>query len=57
VTWEITPIDELCKLTVVHDEFGGETATYRRVAGGWPFILSSLKSYLETGEPLPRRAD
>ena len=56
MTWEIAPVGGLCNLTVVHDDFDGETATYRRVASGWPFIMSSLKSYLEIGEPLPRRA-
>jgi uncharacterized protein YndB with AHSA1/START domain/DNA-binding transcriptional ArsR family regulator len=57
VTWEIVPQGELCKLTVIHDGFApGELATYRKVGGGWPYILSSLKSVLETGEPLPERA-
>jgi uncharacterized protein YndB with AHSA1/START domain/DNA-binding transcriptional ArsR family regulator len=54
VTWEIEPRGATCKLTLVHDDFAaGETATYLKVGGGWPFILSSLKTYLETGEPLP----
>ena len=44
---------ELCKLTVVHDDFDGETKTYREVGEGWPWILHSLKSLLETGTPLP----
>jgi uncharacterized protein YndB with AHSA1/START domain/DNA-binding transcriptional ArsR family regulator len=53
VTWEIEPHGDYCKLTVVHDQFvGGETATFRRVSEGWPFILSNLKTLLETGEPL-----
>jgi uncharacterized protein YndB with AHSA1/START domain/DNA-binding transcriptional ArsR family regulator len=56
VTWEIAPMGEMCKLTVVHDGFApGELATYRRVGGGWPYILSGLKTLLETGEPLPER--
>ena len=37
----------------VHDGFASETPTYRSVGGGWPLVLSSLKSLLETGEPLP----
>jgi uncharacterized protein YndB with AHSA1/START domain/DNA-binding transcriptional ArsR family regulator len=55
VTWEITPLaGELCKLSLVHDGFAaGELATYRKVGGGWPFILSNLKTLLETGAPLP----
>jgi uncharacterized protein YndB with AHSA1/START domain/DNA-binding transcriptional ArsR family regulator len=55
VTWEITAIAaEMCKLTLVHDGFADdELATFRKVGGGWPFILSNLKTVLETGEPLP----
>jgi uncharacterized protein YndB with AHSA1/START domain/DNA-binding transcriptional ArsR family regulator len=56
VTWEITPMGEMCKLAVIHDDFDGETATYRIVAGGWSYVLSGLKSVLETGEPLPMPA-
>jgi uncharacterized protein YndB with AHSA1/START domain len=53
VTWEIEPQkDGVCKLTLTHDDFEGETVTYRSVAGGWPFILSGLKTLLETGKPL-----
>ena len=50
VTWEIEPTGDACKLTVVHDAFASETRTYRDVGSGWPLILSSLKSVLETGE-------
>jgi uncharacterized protein YndB with AHSA1/START domain len=52
-TFEITPLGEVCKLTVLHDDFDAETATFREVRGGWPWIASGLKSLLETGEPLP----
>jgi uncharacterized protein YndB with AHSA1/START domain len=53
VTWEIEPAGPgVTKLTLIHDEFPGETATYKRVAGGWMFVLSGLKTLLETGEPL-----
>ena len=52
VTWAIEPVGDACKLTLVHDEFTGETETYKRVGRGWPLILSSLKSLLETGEGL-----
>ncbi|MGH3018353.1 MAG: hypothetical protein ACRDLU_08270 [Gaiellaceae bacterium] len=44
--------DGLSKLTVVHDGFDGETNTSGQVAGGMPYILSGLKTLLETGEPL-----
>lgn len=49
VSYEIEGLGELCKLTVLHDKFDGETATYRNVGGGWPMILSGLKTLLETG--------
>jgi uncharacterized protein YndB with AHSA1/START domain/DNA-binding transcriptional ArsR family regulator len=53
VTWEIEQAgDGLSKLTVVHDGFDGETNTYRQAAGGMPYVLSGLKTLLETGEPL-----
>jgi uncharacterized protein YndB with AHSA1/START domain/DNA-binding transcriptional ArsR family regulator len=53
VTWEIEPRGNVCKLTVVHDEFApDERETFQLVGGGWPFILSNLKTWLETGEPL-----
>jgi len=52
VTWEIEPLGDTCKLTLVHDEFPRETDTFRSVASGWPRVLSSLKSLLETGEGL-----
>jgi uncharacterized protein YndB with AHSA1/START domain len=57
VTWEIEQTGEVCKLTVTHDDFDGETKTYRAVGQGWPAILSSLKTLLETGEPLPVAQD
>jgi uncharacterized protein YndB with AHSA1/START domain/DNA-binding transcriptional ArsR family regulator len=53
VTWEIEPQGEMCRLTLVHDDFATETQTFKSVGGGWPLVLSSLKSLLETGEPLP----
>ena len=51
VTWEIEPIGEdSCRLTVVHDQLreGANGELY----GGWPMILSGLKTLLETGEDL-----
>lgn len=52
VTWEITPInDQACKLTLIHDDFDGDTATSRAVTGGWPETLSRLKTLVETGTP------
>ena len=52
VTWEITPMGETTLLRLIHDDFDGETVTYQSISQGWAPILSSLKSLLETGEPL-----
>jgi uncharacterized protein YndB with AHSA1/START domain len=50
VTWEIEPVGDSCRLTVTHDELreGANAELY----GGWPMILSGLKTLLETGESL-----
>jgi uncharacterized protein YndB with AHSA1/START domain len=53
VTWEIEPQDGgITKLTVVHDQLESAPKTAESVAGGWMYILSGLKTLLETGEPL-----
>jgi uncharacterized protein YndB with AHSA1/START domain len=50
VTWDIEPVGDSCRLTVTHDELrdGANDELY----GGWPQILSGLKTLLETGETL-----
>ena len=40
------------KLTVTHDDFDVGSKVFRAVSGGWPVVLASLKSFLETGAPL-----
>ena len=40
------------KLHIVHDEFDGQTATYMGSLDGWPLMMSSLKTLLETGKAL-----
>ena len=53
VTWEIEPQDGgVTKLTLVHDQLEGAPRTAESVAGGWMFVLSGLKTLLETGQPL-----
>lgn len=52
VTWEIEPRGEVCRLTLIHDDFDGITATYKQVGLGWNPVLSGLKTLLETGRPL-----
>jgi uncharacterized protein YndB with AHSA1/START domain len=50
VTWEIEPVGTSCRLRVTHDQLA-ETAN-NELYGGWPMILSGLKTLLETGEDL-----
>jgi uncharacterized protein YndB with AHSA1/START domain/DNA-binding transcriptional ArsR family regulator len=53
LTWELTEMGPaVTSLKVIHDGFDTETATYQQVAGGWPFIVSGLKTLVETGAPL-----
>jgi uncharacterized protein YndB with AHSA1/START domain len=50
VTWEIEPIADSCRLTVVHDQL--REGANDELFGGWPMILSGLKTWLESGELL-----
>ena len=53
VTWEIEPQEGgVTKLTVTHDQLEAAPKTAESVAGGWEYVLSGLKTVLETGEPL-----
>ena len=52
VTYEIEPAYEGVKLTVTHEGFADGSKTLPSISTGWPLVLSSLKSILETGEPL-----
>jgi uncharacterized protein YndB with AHSA1/START domain len=53
VSWEIEPQENgVCKLTLVHDRLESSPGTAANVAGGWMFVISGLKTLLETGEPL-----
>ena len=56
VTWELEAMSgNVTKVTVVHEGFEGETATYQGLqSGGWAWILSNMKTVLETGEPMPQ---
>jgi uncharacterized protein YndB with AHSA1/START domain len=53
VTFEIAPGGEVTRLTMTHDGFQEGSAVYRACSGAWPMLMSSLKSLLETGKPLP----
>jgi uncharacterized protein YndB with AHSA1/START domain/DNA-binding transcriptional ArsR family regulator len=50
VTWEIHPVGDSCQLTVIHDQLPADANP--ELYGGWPMILSGLKTLLETGELL-----
>ncbi|GAB3523546.1 metalloregulator ArsR/SmtB family transcription factor [Phytohabitans suffuscus] len=52
VTFDIEPVGELVRLTVTHDGFDPGSVILGGVSEGWPPTLSSLKTLLETGEPL-----
>ncbi len=50
ITWEIEPVGDSCHLTVTHDEL--REGANEELYGGWPMILSGLKTWLETGQLL-----
>jgi uncharacterized protein YndB with AHSA1/START domain len=50
VTWEIEPVGDSCRLTLTHDQM--REGANEQLYGGWPMILSGLKTWLETGELL-----
>jgi uncharacterized protein YndB with AHSA1/START domain len=50
VTWEIEPVGDSCRLTVIHDQLREDADEH--LYGGWPMILSGLKTWLETGREL-----
>ena len=52
VTFEIERIEDMVCLNVTHDKFKAGSRMVRKVSSGWPRVLSSLKSFLETGKGL-----
>ena len=52
VIFEIEKIKDMVCLTVTHDKFKAGSTMHGKVAGGWPKVLSSMKSFLETGKGL-----
>jgi len=53
VTLEIEPIRDVVRLTVTHDQLEPGSEMLQGITEGWPKVISSLKSVLETGRPLP----
>jgi uncharacterized protein YndB with AHSA1/START domain len=57
VTFDIEPYGSgLIRLTVTHDGLEGDPQMLEGISGGWPKVLSNLKTFLETGRPLARAA-
>jgi hypothetical protein len=52
VTFELEPFKGQTRLTVIHDEFDPDSKIFVMISSGWPAVLSSLKTLLETGHPL-----
>jgi uncharacterized protein YndB with AHSA1/START domain len=52
VTFDLEPRGKVVKLTVTHDELDEGGVTLRSISGGWPMVMASLKSLLETGHVL-----
>lgn len=52
VTLELEPVNDMVRLTVTHEDLDPESAMLRGISNGWPRVLSSMKSFLETGKPL-----
>jgi uncharacterized protein YndB with AHSA1/START domain len=50
VTFDVAPIDDMVRLTVTHDELEAGSGMATGISRGWPIVLSSLKSLLETGQ-------
>jgi uncharacterized protein YndB with AHSA1/START domain len=53
VTFEIEPLGDQVKLTVIHEGLLPGGLTSSMISNGWPRVLSNLKTLLETGETLP----
>ena len=52
VTFEIEPVADMVRLRITHDDLEPGSKMERDITQGWPRVLSSLKSLLETGRPL-----
>ena len=52
MTIDIAPVKDQVRLTVTHDDFDEGSVVLEKITEGWPSVLSSLKSYLETGRAL-----
>jgi len=53
VSFDLEPLDKSVRLTVTHDDLEPDSERLRGITFGWPAVLSSLKTFLETGNVLP----
>ena len=49
VTFDVADYEDMVRLTVTHDELEAGSGMEQGISRGWPMVLSSLKSFLETG--------
>ena len=52
VTFEVEEYEEMVRLSVMHDELEAGSGMAKGISKGWPVVLSSLKSFLETGRAI-----
>lgn len=52
MTFDLVPFEGQVQLTIVHDDFDEGSKAFESISSGWPKVLSSLKSLLETGNGL-----
>jgi uncharacterized protein YndB with AHSA1/START domain len=53
VTIDLEPIEDMVRLSVTHDRLVPGSDMQQKIENGWPRVFSSLKSFIETGKPLP----
>jgi uncharacterized protein YndB with AHSA1/START domain len=53
VSFDLEPLEKSVRLTVTHDELEPDSQMLRGITCGWPAVLSSLKTLVETGDVLP----
>jgi uncharacterized protein YndB with AHSA1/START domain len=52
VTFEIDAIEDMVRLKVIHSHLRAGSEMAQKISAGWPRVLSSMKSFLESGTPL-----
>jgi uncharacterized protein YndB with AHSA1/START domain len=52
VVYDLEQQKDQVKLTITHDDFAEDSKVFASISNGWPLVLSSLKSYLESGRVL-----